>query len=70
MKVVSSKEEFDALITNYELSSAPIDLIEKAIRELKLLNPQFDDKLNKAPSEELAKAIKDGESDISDMGGN
>ena len=69
MRVVETKEEFDELIRNYQLSNAPMDLKDNAIRELKALNPEFNDEVDKLPTAELAEDMKASESDTSDMGG-
>lgn len=65
---VSSQEEFDDLLNNYDVSEAPLELRSEAKRELKAQHPQFD-KVDKLPTAELYQEMKDGESDISDMGG-
>lgn len=65
---VSTQEDFDDLLNDFKLSEAPLDLRNEAIRELKANKPQFDE-IDKLPTQDLFDEMKDGESDISDMGG-
>jgi len=64
---VQNQIEFDSKVNAYMLSEASLEIREKAILELKRLNPEFDSVEKK--SEMLTKMIKDGEADTDDMGG-
>jgi hypothetical protein len=65
---VSTKEDFDILLNRFKTSEAPLDVRQEAMRELKAQHPKFD-AIDKLPSKELSTEMKDGEADISDMGG-
>jgi hypothetical protein len=64
---VQSKEDYDNQMTKFMLSPAPQEIKDEAIRMLRATNPQFDTS-DKSPSAELDKQIKEGQSDLSDMG--
>jgi len=67
MVVVNSQNEFDEKMNIYKTSSASFEQIENAIRELNRLNPQYS-KTEKR-DEKILREIKEGEADISDIGG-
>ena len=68
ISTINTKEDYDALLNSLKTSEAPLETREEAIRELKAQKPQFD-AVDKLPSKELYAQLKEGESDISDMGG-
>lgn len=65
---VETQQDFNELMQIYETSNAPIEAREQAIARLKARFPQFDTS-NRLPTKEVLQMIKDGQSDISDMGG-
>lgn len=65
---VQTKEDFLELLEIYKTSNAPIEVREQAINKLKSSFPHWDD-THHLPTMEVLQMIKDGESDISDMGG-
>jgi len=65
---VETKEDFQELIGIYETSNAPIEVRENAINKLKATYPHWDE-THHVPTKEVLQMIKEGESDISDMGG-
>lgn len=65
---ISTKEDFDNLLDNLKTSEAPLEIRQEAMRELQARHPKFN-VIDRMPSQELSKQIKDGEADISDMGG-
>lgn len=65
---ISTKEDFDKLLDGFKTSEAPLEIRQEAMRELKAQHPKFD-AVDKLPSKELYAELKDGEADISDMGG-
>jgi len=69
IKEISCKEDYEDLLSNFKTSIAPKEIIDEAIRELKLQHHEYDDNLDERRSE-LHKIIKDGEADISDIVSN
>ena len=65
---IETQDDFDTLLNILETSEAPLETRNEAIRELKAQHSKFC-KVDKLPSKELHAEMKDGESDISDMGG-
>ena len=65
---VETKSEYDDLMNSFELSDAPIELKQEAIKELKKAHILFDDERHTTPKEVL-QMIKDGEADTSDING-
>lgn len=65
---VETKEDFDELLEIYATSLAPIEVKLQATNKAKAMFPQFDTSSH-LPTAEVLQMIKDGESDISDMGG-
>ena len=53
----------------YKTSSAPLEQRQEAIKKLRSAFPEFDNS-NRLPSKEIFQMMKDGEADISDIGGN
>ena len=68
ISTISTKNAYDELLNSLKTSEAPLEIREEAIRELKAQKPQFD-AVDRLPSKELFEQLKDGEEDISDMGG-
>lgn len=60
--------DFDYMMEQFKTSNAPMNDKDEAVSYLKKQYPQFDVS-NHSPSREVVQMIKDGESDISDMGG-
>ena len=65
---ITNIEDFKAKLLTYEASPVPEELKLEAIRYLKATHPEFDDTKG-AVSEKILADIKEGEADISDMGG-
>lgn len=65
---IETQEDYDAKMYEYKMSPADKEKREKAIRDLKIAFPEFDRTKN-TTKDEVLKDIKDGEADISDMGG-
>jgi len=64
---IEDKADYDDLMENIKLSSAPLEIRQEAINYLKTQHPQYDEKRH-TPTKEVLQMIKDGESDISDIG--
>jgi len=65
---VETQEDYNELMEIYETSNAPIEIREEAMTKLKATFPQYDTSSH-LPTKEILAMIKEGESDISDMGG-
>ena len=68
ISAVESIEDYDTQMTKFELSPAPLEVREEAMRQLRASKPQFDTS-DKSPSAELDRQMKDGLADTSDMNG-
>jgi len=65
---IETQADYNRKMVSFETSSAPFDVREKAIRELKAAFPNFDTSEIITPKEVL-QMMKDGEADLSDMNG-
>lgn len=66
IKEISCREDYEDLLSNFKTSVAPKEIIDEAIRELKLQHHEYDDNLDERRLE-IHKIIKEGEADISDI---
>lgn len=66
---VRSIQDFEEVMNGYKMSSAPLEVREVAMKELKLMYPDFDT-TQKDQNQEVVDMIKAAAPDTSDMGGN
>ena len=69
LEEIETQEDFDEQMEIYKTSSAPQETRDEFIKKLKAMFPEFDNS-NRLPSKEIFQMMKDGEADISDIGGN
>ena len=69
LEEIETQEDFDEKMEIYKTSNAPLEMRQEYIQKLKAMYPQFDNS-NRLPNKEILQMMKDGEADISDMGGN
>ena len=69
LEEIETQEDYNEQMEIYKTSSAPLEMREEAIKKLKAMFPMFDNS-NRLPSKEILQMMRDGEADISDMGGN
>lgn len=64
---VKTQKEYEDLLETFKASTASIEIIEEAIKELKKQKPQFDEDVQ-YKNEKILKEIKESAADISDIG--
>ena len=69
LEEIETQEDYNEQMEIYKTSSAPLEQRQEAIKKLRSAFPEFDNS-NRLPSKEILQMMRDGEADISDMGGN
>ena len=69
LEEIETQEDYNEQMEIYKTSSAPLEQRQEAIKKLQAMFPMFDNS-NRLPSKEILQMMRDGEADISDMGGN